>query len=207
MRSSIQIKSRRAERTEETAAALVRAAAALFVRRGYEETQLSEIARRARVTTGAIYHHFEDKKALFRAVAEEITRRFALAARDASRAERDPWRRLLAGIERALDASAAPEVKLAFLEAPVVLGLDAWREIELRETAPVFAEAFQVLVASGELSAPRAELLGRLLRGMVVEAAMAVAEAEDPDAAKRELRGMVRQTIEAFAHRSLAGEP
>lgn len=191
---------------EETEAALVRAAAALFVRQGYGSTQLSQIARRARVTTGAIYHHFEDKKALFRAVAEAITRRFALAARDASRGEDDPWRRLLSAVDHALDASAGPEMKLAFLEAPVVLGLETWRQLELKETGPVFAETLQALVASGEVSAPRAELLGRLLRGMMVEAAMAVAEAEDATATRRELRGMMRQTIEAFARRPL-GEP
>ena len=66
------MRSRRAQHTAETLAALVRAARNQFARKGFENASLQEIATAARVTTGAIYHHFEDKKGLFIAVAEQI---------------------------------------------------------------------------------------------------------------------------------------
>lgn len=41
-----------------------------FYHNGYEQTSLAAIAQAAGVTRGAIYWHFEDKKALFRAVVD-----------------------------------------------------------------------------------------------------------------------------------------
>ena len=55
----------------QTRAALLDAALAVFAERGFAAAQLEDIARRAHVTRGALYHHFEGKPALFRAVLGE----------------------------------------------------------------------------------------------------------------------------------------
>ena len=47
------------------------AALFLFDEQGYAQTSLSEIARQAGVTRGAIYGHFADKEALLHALADE----------------------------------------------------------------------------------------------------------------------------------------
>jgi len=47
------------------------AARSLFGRKGYAQTSVDEIAEAARVTKGAVYHHF-GKEALFRAVHAEV---------------------------------------------------------------------------------------------------------------------------------------
>src|SRR5258705_1286631 len=40
------------------------AAEALFARRGYEATGMADVAERARIGVGTLYHHFPDKRAL-----------------------------------------------------------------------------------------------------------------------------------------------
>lgn len=59
-----------AERTRATRTALVTAARELFVDPGYAEASTPQIAAAAHVTRGALYHHYADKRDLFRAVVE-----------------------------------------------------------------------------------------------------------------------------------------
>lgn len=48
-------------RATETRERIVQAAAAVFAEHGYARTRVQDIARRAGVTTGALYTHFDDK--------------------------------------------------------------------------------------------------------------------------------------------------
>lgn len=59
------------EEARETRAAIQKAALALFATRGISETTLSDVARTAGVTRGAIYWHFENKEALLRSLRDE----------------------------------------------------------------------------------------------------------------------------------------
>jgi AcrR family transcriptional regulator len=54
-----------------TKARIIAAARACFARDGYDKTTNKEIAEAAGLTTGAIYHYFDSKPALFAAVAAE----------------------------------------------------------------------------------------------------------------------------------------
>jgi AcrR family transcriptional regulator len=54
-----------------TRGTLVDTALLVFAERGFAAAQLDEIARRASLTRGALYHHFTDKSALYLAVLQE----------------------------------------------------------------------------------------------------------------------------------------
>jgi len=63
---------RRAEHAADTREALIGAARRLFAADGFDDTGTEQIVAEARVTRGALYHHFRDKADLFAAVAEEV---------------------------------------------------------------------------------------------------------------------------------------
>jgi AcrR family transcriptional regulator len=112
------------ERTEQTRLALLDAARRLFVEKGYADTATPDIVAAAGVTRGALYHHFEDKKALFRAVVEQEAMVVAQSTEAHASASSSPRQALLNGTAAYLDAMAAGgRTKLLLLEAPGVLGL------------------------------------------------------------------------------------
>ena len=62
----------RAEQVAQTRSALVSAGLRLFGERGFAATSVEDLALEARVTTGALYHHFRTKTALFESVFERV---------------------------------------------------------------------------------------------------------------------------------------
>lgn len=63
-------------RTQETQARLLDAAETVFVRDGYENAQLDEIAATAGRSKGAVYNHFKSKEDLFLVLYEHRTRAY-----------------------------------------------------------------------------------------------------------------------------------
>ena len=61
------------EAAENTQRELLDAALTTFGQKGYEATRLEDIARRAGVTRGAIYHHFSNKADLYKALVEQAS--------------------------------------------------------------------------------------------------------------------------------------
>src|SRR3954465_6200681 len=59
------------DKRDRTRAALLEAARALIREKGYERTTMEEVARRAGMTTGAIYGNFKNRDELFIALAQE----------------------------------------------------------------------------------------------------------------------------------------
>jgi AcrR family transcriptional regulator len=66
----------------QTRETLLDAAMSTFLRKGYAETRVEDIAGAAEVTRGAFYHHFEGKEEIYRSlVAERCRPAMAVAAR------------------------------------------------------------------------------------------------------------------------------
>jgi AcrR family transcriptional regulator len=112
-----------AQRSGQTRAALIAAARRLFAERGYAEVGTEEIVREAGVTRGALYHHFDGKRELMRAVyeqlEEELSRQFAESVTPGA----EPLQVLREGAETFLDQCLEREVQqIALLDAPAVLG-------------------------------------------------------------------------------------
>src|SRR6478735_11780236 len=93
----------RAEQVAQTRAALVRAGRQLFGENGFKATSVDDLARAARVTTGALYHHFPTKSDLFEAVFEQAHTDLMTEATKAAHGAADSLDELARGIDAFLD--------------------------------------------------------------------------------------------------------
>ena len=188
-----------AERTEATRAALLEAARALFAERGYAATAAEEVVRRAGVTRGAMYHHFRDKKALFRAVHEQIEEEMVVAIGQRITGMTDPLEMLIAGLDTFLDRCLDPEVaRITLDEAPSVLGWLEWREIDARYALGLVTGVLGVAMDAGILQRQPIEPLGHLLISACGEAGLLIAAADDPAATRDEVRGPLLSLLDGL---------
>lgn len=169
----------------DTRRALVRAARRLFNRRGYAATSLNDVCRQAHLTKGAFYHYFDTKEDLFVAVLEEVEGEFVQAGASAADPAADVWEKLQAATASFLDACAGSNSRRIVLEAPAVLGWQACRDLEAGYIVDRLGTALEAAAAEGIVRSDQPKLLAQLLVALLNEAAMAVAAADDPQAARR----------------------
>ncbi len=171
----------RARQREQSRRALVDEAGRLFAARGYAAVGLAEIVDATGVTKGALYHHFDSKAELFRAVLERVQQGVAARVAAAADAESDPWSRLTAGCRAFLEASTAPHVQQVMLiDGPAVLGWAGWRAIDEAASGRLLEEALTALVEAGVVTRQPVAPLTRLLSGAMNEAALWLARSADP---------------------------
>lgn len=140
------------ERTGATRAALMAAARALFIEKSYAETATPEIVAAAGVTRGALYHHFADKQALFRAVVEQEAADVAAAIGYETPDTKDPRQALLDGGMAFLTAMAVPgRTRLLLLDGPAVLGRAVMDEIDARHGARTLREGLEAAMREGAM--------------------------------------------------------
>jgi AcrR family transcriptional regulator len=193
-------RTRHDERSEATRRLLVTAARGLFGARGYASVGTEEIVRAAGVTRGALYHQFRDKADLFAAVAEEVEAEIAdrIAAGVAGGAA-DPVEALRAGARLFIDACAVPEVeRIILLDAPAVLGWQAWRDLAGRYGLGLVQLALQSAMDAGAITAQPVAPLAHVLIGALDECALYIARAEDPAAARAQCAAIFDQILRSL---------
>lgn len=188
----------REQRSEATRSALVAAARSLFVERGYAAVSTGDIARVAAVTRNALYYHFPTKEAVFRAVYENVEGELAARVLPAALAHDTSRAQLEAGIEEFLDGCLEPAVaRISVLQAPAALGFEQMREIDNRNYLGTLRDGIRRAVETGELPDLPVDSLASMLIGALDEAALLIATADDPAAARRDAG--------AVAHALVAG--
>lgn len=187
------------ERSEATTRGLVDAARDLFAREGYEATSLDDVARRAGVTKGALYHHFEGKRELFQAVFESEERRLMRRIDAVHATERDPWKGFYEGCRAFLEAVLDPGVqRILLIEAPSVLGWETVREIQERYSMSMVRNGLAIAMESGAISRRRVEPLATMLNGALCEGAMFIVRSDDPPAETRRVLREMRRLLDAL---------
>ena len=195
--------SRKAEQSQATRAALLKAARELFGERGFNGVATEEVVEAAGVTRGALYHHFEGKEDLFSATYEALEG--SLMEQIASRAMTagDPLAALHSGAQAFLDASEDPAIqRICLLDAPSVLGWERWREIGLHHALGLIATTLQEAMDASLIDPQPVRPLAHLLLGAIDEAAMLIAHADDEGRTRREVGESVRRYIDMLGPRA-----
>jgi AcrR family transcriptional regulator len=193
-------RTRQAERSQATRAALTDAARDLFAERGYAGVGTEEIVKRARVTRGALYHHFEDKKDLFRAVHESMEEGLVAAIGEQIQGIDDPVELLTAGVRAFLDACEDPALaRIALIDAPSVLGWEEWREIDARHGMGLVMFGLHAAMDAGAIRPQPVKPLAHLLLSAMGEAGIMIATADDPAAARAEVEASLLSVLQGLS--------
>ncbi|MEJ7834309.1 MAG: TetR/AcrR family transcriptional regulator [Nocardioides sp.] len=186
--------SRRAAYSASTKRALIDVAEHLFTEHGYANTSLDNIVAGARVTKGALYHHFSGKQALFEAVFERVEADAAKRIQKAIRNKRDPWVKALTGLEAFLDVvQEASYRRIVIQEGPAVLGYERFREQEERSTYATVVDIVRSVLNAGtwELEEDMLQTFARIFFGTMSAAGEVVATAADPELAAQRVETAV----------------
>jgi AcrR family transcriptional regulator len=182
-----------------TRAELMRVARALFAERGYAAVGTEEIVARSNVTRGALYHHFADKRDLFRAVHEELEQELVASIGERIAGIEDPLELAETGVRAFLDACADPALRqIALIDAPAVLGWEEWREIDARYGLGLVTFGLRNGMDAGVFREQDVTPLAHLVIGAMTEAALMIANARDPDAARREVEPALLGLLEGL---------
>jgi AcrR family transcriptional regulator len=174
-------RSRREEYTEATRQALLAAGRDIFASEGYQAAGIEAISRAARVTRGAFYHHFADKKALFDAVVVAMQAEAAAKVNARSGALPKIWDRMRVGVDAYLDVCLEPAyARIVVQEAPAVLGPARFQAIEEQYTTALLLATLKALKREGELAFDDIDLLGRMVDAMICRIAVMLPDADDP---------------------------
>jgi AcrR family transcriptional regulator len=153
---------------------ILRAARELFAAGGYETTSNRALAEEAGLTTGAIYHYFDSKLDIYRAVHEAVQRRVYARFREAIAAEETFAGQLVAVLDTADDLNREDPSLARFLGASRV---DMARDPKLRAALRgaddesrhrFFPDMIELGVRTGEIDPSDQPLVAAVIRTLMV---------------------------------------
>ena len=131
---------------------LISTARELFAKNGFAATSTPEIVKLAGVTRGALYHHFNDKKALFKAVVTNEAECVALEIKRTVQSDSGAKQALIDGALAYFEAiSVEGRAKLLLIEGPSVLGHDEIAKIDIITGGNELKQGLEYAVSQGDL--------------------------------------------------------
>lgn len=174
---------RRVETMEENRGKLIAAGRKAFASEGFAAASMDELTASVGLTRGALYHNFGDKKGLLAAVVAQVDGEMAARARAASADAGDDWEQLLAEGAAYIAMALDPEVRrIVLLDGPAFLG-DPSHWPSQNACLQATKQAVGKLIADGIMKNTDIEAASRLLCGAALNAALWVADSDDPKSA------------------------
>ncbi|EMO2109685.1 TetR/AcrR family transcriptional regulator [Proteus mirabilis] len=168
----MKLKSWQQENSEQTRLALLEAGQYLFVNQCYYDVSIDEISRYARVTKGAFYHHFSNKKALLRE-CYLLQVKHAVQKLDEVPTYDDKWQELTALFSLCVDHIYQCKNELIPLQEVIsVLGWKEWEEIDANILIPRIQHCVDILFAEKQICAYSPAIVVNLIYGFITHIAI-----------------------------------
>jgi AcrR family transcriptional regulator len=188
----------RAKQRDATHARLVKVARRAFAERGYDGIAVGELCKLAKVTHGALYHHFPaGKHELFAAVVVEV---FAeLSGRvSAAAAQDEGWGGVRAACDAYLDACAEHAVQaIIFRDGPRVLA-SQFQTVDSGASEPLVTSLLRKWMARGLLRPRPVVFLARLLGAFFEEAGALMGTAPDGAHARSQVDALLADWLDGL---------
>lgn len=194
------LRRRRDEYSDASYRALLETARQRFATLGFAATSLDDVAADARLTKGAVYHHFTNKQALFQSVLSLLEDETVTAITDANQraaaAGASPWDAALAGLDAFLTRCLDPGYqRICFLEGPRALGFASWWEMGERHEISLIRSMVASLRRDGLIETDDVDTLTRLIFGSLLAAALDIAGSPQPAETQLRVRAAVVRLI------------
>ena len=133
-------------------------------------------------TTGALYHHFSDKKTLFVAIAEEIEAEVLASVVGTLPVSSDLWTILAYAVTETLALASRPGIsRIIFRDAPNVIGASAWHDIEMRYGYGQLHALLRALATTGRLGKYDPAIVAGMILGAWIQTADAIQSSNHPE--------------------------
>lgn len=184
--------SRRQDYSSSTKRALLDNATSLFTDHGYAGTSLDEVVAAARVTKGALYHHYSSKLALFESVFMRCQEDTMKKIEKSLRQSKDPWERAQIGLRTFLDICQEPTYRrICIQEGPVALGHERWLEAEKEFSFGLVYGIVSDLVKDMDGPADLSETFAHIFYGAMQSAGDYVADSPDAEEASDKVQAVI----------------
>lgn len=183
-----------------TRARILAAARGLFAEHGYDGVSTGQVLERAGVSRGGLYHHFEGKLDLFRAVWEELEDETVERVASKLAGVTGSFDALVAGSEAYFDLCAEwREFQAISLgDARSVLSWEDWRDGSSPRGLGMAMQLLTAAMDAGEVRRGDPEALGYLLVAAMIEGGTMIARAEDRDDARRRAGAAMRALLDGL---------
>src|SRR5262245_28565050 len=170
----------KAAQAQQTRRKLEQVARKLFAERGFASVSAEEIVAGAKVTRGALYHHYDGKEGLFEAVVDALMQDVHAKLEKSASGARDPLQAIERGIGVFLKVCTEPSAqRILLVDAPAVLGWPKWREMDAKYGFGLLKQALEGAMQAGLVRKQNVDVLTHILLGALTETAMIVARSDD----------------------------
>jgi AcrR family transcriptional regulator len=205
-RHAMTVRSRREEYAEATKEAIIKSGLESFAEKGYLRASLDEVADHARVTKGAVYHHFSNKREVFEAVFTMVISAGMSQLRSRMSAYPDTGKTVIANLLNSYFDICVDRVyyRIVLQEGPAALGWELWRNFVQESIEHPLLTMAKNSDQEPDTSPISDELLIRILTNAIHELALTVVDNPNRARAAKEARLLIGELATSF---ELKGQP